>query len=328
VELPDDVGPDEALDHTRVLPGETALATAVTSTRGIHVALGPADRDHDDDLALHLLRPTRLDDLHLFVDGRDVSALLAGDRGGDPIDGATLLVRPFIADADAVNMQDELPVFLVEGDGLRLAARLPAGTRRAELRALAWADEIRLPLTPLPTKVASAAIATTTNLDLRDLFAGATDALEVVARRVGYVSAVTSLVLVPTFRPARPEGLGMRGSGSCGCGCGGGIGGVGRAIACGWGTGKTLKAREILDQLARDIARVCRADVDATLEVADLEILDVHGRGAGRRCVAARLWRTRLDALTPGDGSFEARDTFTLHAPWTPDDVAAGDDAH
>jgi len=318
VELPEDVGPDEALDHTRVLPGETALATAVTSTRGIHVALGPADRDRDHDLALHLLRPTRLDDLRLFVDGRDVSALLEGDSGGDPIDGATLLVRPFVADVDAPRRQDTLPVFLIEGDGLRLAARLPAGTRRAELRALAWADEIRLPLTPLPPKMAPAAIATATNLDLRDLFAGAPDALDVVARRFGFVSAVTSLVSVPTFRPARPEGLGMRGSGSCGCGCCGGIGGVGRATACGWGTGKVLKAQEILDQLARDIARVCRADVDATLEVADLEILDVHARGAGRRCVAARLWRARLDALTPGDGSFESRGTFTIAAPYEP----------
>jgi hypothetical protein len=82
--------------------------------------------------------------------------------------------------------------------------------------------------------MAPAAIATATNLDLRDVFANATDALDVVARRFGFVSAVTALVSVPTFRPARPEGLGMRGSGSCGCGCCDGMGRVGRSIGCGW----------------------------------------------------------------------------------------------
>jgi hypothetical protein len=136
VQLPEDVGRDEPLDHTRVLPGHSALATAVSNTRGIHMALEPADSDRDDDLALHLLRPTRLDDLRLFVDGRDVSALLEGDRGGDPIDGC--------------------------------------------------------------------------------------------------------------------HGVG-----------------VSHATRCRWGTSNTVKAREILDQLARDIARVCRADIDVTVEVAE-----------------------------------------------------------
>jgi hypothetical protein len=96
------------------------------------------------------------------------------------------------------------------------------------------------------------------------------------------------------------------------------MGRVGRSIGCGWGTGKTLKAQEILDELARGIARVCRADVNADIEVADLEILDVRARGPGRVCVAARLWRARLDALTPGDGSFESRGTFTIAAPYEP----------
>lgn len=108
VEFPEDVGRAEDLDHVRILPGETALATAVTSTRGIHVALSPADRDHDDELALHLLRPTRLDDLRLFVDGREVSALLEEDRVGDRVDGSTLLVRTFNVDGGgAIQVADE-----------------------------------------------------------------------------------------------------------------------------------------------------------------------------------------------------------------------------
>jgi hypothetical protein len=55
----------------------------------------------------------------------------------------------------------------------------------------------------------------------------------------------------------------------------------------------------------------------------------VQARGAGRRCVTARLWRARLDALTPGDGSFESRGSFTLAASYAPeaDTVGDGDDA-
>lgn len=180
VDLPEDVGRDEALGFERVLPGDDALATAVMSTRGIHLTLGPAEADDDRTLALHLLRPTRLDDVRLFVDGRDVGVLTAA---GD----ATVTVRGFGADEDGVDGSDALATFLAEGDGLRVSARLPPGVRYAEVRALAWADDVGLPLTPLPTKVATAAIATASNLDLRDVFDSARDALDIVARRLGWM---------------------------------------------------------------------------------------------------------------------------------------------
>jgi hypothetical protein len=325
VELPDDVGRAEALSAERVLPGEGHLATAVGVARGIHVVLSSTaqERDEDDAIALHLLRPTRLDDLRLFIDGREVGANQPdnsagagdGDGDGDGDNGVAtrLIVRTFGEDAHArTSGGTRLPDFVVEGDGLRLAARLPRGARRAELRGLAWAEEVRIPVTALPSSVAAAAAGTVTNLDLRDAFLGARDVLAVIARQLGYVSAVTSLASVPTFRPARPEGgLGLsRRSSGCSCGCGGAC--VGMSRSCGWGTGKITKAREVLDQLARDIAALCRAEVDADIEVADLEILDVRARGPGRVCVAARLWRARLDVLSPGDDSFEARSTFGL----------------
>jgi hypothetical protein len=76
-----------------------------------------------------------------------------------------------------------------------------------------------------------------------------------------------------------------------------------------------------LDALAQAIADHCRSDVDVSLEIGDLEILEVTAKHSARhraRCIAEGFWHARLDRLTPGDGSFEKHGHRTAMATWTP----------
>lgn len=304
ISLPGDAG-EGRLSWHRV--SDDALARDTERRGGVFIAANEGD-DDEQALARYLIRPTRLDDVQLFVDG----VAFAGDEGGaDDLD---------VYDVAGVASEGAWPLLLDEGQGLRLARLLPTTTTRVELRARAWSTPIVLPIDVVD---AVAAAGTAINGQLRDEVP--TEVVEVVATRLGFVSSMTSLLDVPKWRPADTD-LGTSGfSASCGCGCGiGGISGIGSGIRC-LGTTAVVKARAILDALAVEVAQTCKTDVHAEIEVGDLEILTLttmSTTGVTKRqigCIRELLWAARLDQLTPGDGSFEAHTLFATKASYTPE---------
>ncbi len=305
VQLPADAD-DSGLQWQRITDEPVAIDTERRG--GVYVRTAHDGDNDEHSLARYLVRPTRLDDLQLFVDGQPFS------------DDSTAL--------DAITVYDRAggtstawPHILGEGEGLRMAELLSMATARVELRGRAWSTPVVLPIASIDA-VATAGVVLNgpRRGDLEPEF------VALVANRVGFVSSATSFVDVPRWRPARGDGGGMSSSSTCGCGgmgfrCGGGFRcGVGRAAV-------VLQARAILDAAAADIADRCRADVDADLEVGDLEVLAVDVTAANAkqgRCVREHLWQLRLDQLTPGDGSFEAHDTFAIKAGYT---ASVDDDA-
>jgi hypothetical protein len=314
LQLPADIGADEQFGFVRDLDDALPLVRAVNTRGGVLLdVFGAGDEGNEQTMARHLIHPTRLEGIQLLVDGVDI---------GDPVVAAaadTTIHDGRVLSWEAAGPVDgrELPRFLVEGGGLRLARTLPVGARRVQVRGLLWAEPVTIDFETAPTAVA---LGTAINGVLRAHFSSADDAVTAVATAGHFVSRMTSLASVPTFRPARPEGLGMGGIGCCGggcCGCGRSFG-----SRCGIGSSNSpkLAEQELLDALAQEIAERCRTDVDVSLEIGDLEILGVTVKPSARRaarCVAEGFWQERLDRLTPGDGSFEAHRVRTTAATWT-----------
>jgi hypothetical protein len=309
--LPADLGVDDELGFVRELAEDAPLVSATARHGGLFLGVSPGGEDGDElALARFVIRPTRLDRMQLFVDGVDVS----NDVGMGPVHAG----RALSWDVAGPSGDGKIPRFLLEGGGLRLAQTMPEGSRRVQLRGLLWADPVVIDLEAAPT---AAALGTAINGVLRAHFSGADDAVTAVATAGHFVSRMTSLAAVPAFRPARPDGFGAR-SWSCGCG---GCGGSGsRSTHCSIGHASQppkLAEQALLDALAQTIADHCQGDVDVTLEIGDLEILEVTAKNPARhraRCIAEDFWHARLDRLTPGDGSFEKHAHRTATATWTP----------
>jgi hypothetical protein len=314
LQLPADISVEDQFGFVRDLDDALPLVRAINTRGGVLLDVSPAgDEGNEQTMARQLIHPTRLEGIQVLVDGVDI---------GDPVVAAaadTTIHDGRVLSWDAAGPIDgrELPRYLVEGGGLRLARTLPVGARRVQVRGLLWAEPVTIDFETAPTAVA---LGTAINGVLRAHFSSADDAVTAVATAGHFVSRMTSLASVPTFRPARPEGLGMRGFGCCGggcCGCGRSFGtrcGIG-----GYGAPK-LAEQELLDALAQQIADRCRTDVDVSLEIGDLEILGVTVKTPARRaarCVAEGFWQERLDHLTPGDGSFEAHRVRSTTATWT-----------
>jgi hypothetical protein len=313
LELPADLGVDEELGFVRELAEDVPLVSATARHGGLFLGVSPGGEDGDElALARFVIRPTRLDRMQLFVDGVDVS----NDVGVDPMHAG----RALGWDAAGPSGDGTLPRFLLEGGGLRLAQTMPVGSRRVQFRGLLWAEPVVIDLEAAPT---AAALGTAINGVLRAHFSGADDAVTAVATAGHFVSRMTSLAAVPAFRPARPDGFGTQ-SWSWSCGCGGCGGSGSRSTHCSIGHASQppkLAEQALLDALAQTIADHCLGDVDVTLEIGDLEILEVTAKNSARhraRCIAEGFWHARLDRLTPGDGSFEKHGHRTAMATWTP----------
>ena len=310
LELPADLGVDDELGFVRELAEDVPLVSATARHGGLFLGVSPGGDDGDElALARFVIRPTRLDRMQLIIDGVDVT--------NDVGIGLVHAGRALSWDEAGPSGDGKLPRFLIEGGGLRLAQTMPVGSRRVQLRGLLWAAPVVIDLDAAPT---AAALGTAINGVLRAHFSGADDAVTAVATAGHFVSRMTSLASVPAFRPARPEGLGM--SSSCGCGGCGGSGGHSTHCSIGHSSPPPKLAEQaLLDALAQTIADHCRSDVDVTLEIDDLEILEVTARNPARhraRCIAEGFWHARLDRLTPGDGSFEKHGHRTAMATWTP----------
>ena len=272
------------------------------------------DGDNNEySLARYLIRPTRLDDVQLFVDG---APFVDGD-GDHDVD---------VYGSDGKIRAGQWPLILDEGEGLRLSHVLPASFKHAELRARAWSTPIVLPIDSVD---ALAAAGTAINGQLRE--AAMPEVVAAVATTFGFVSSMTSFLDVPKWRPAHTDLGGSGYNSSCGCSClGHGFGRRGFGQGCGIRTAVVLKAQQILDDLAAEIAATCKADVHAEIEIGDLEILAVSTtKGATKRqtgCVRELLWAARLDRLTPGDGSFEHHTVFTMNSTFSAERTLNGDD--
>ena len=303
VELPTNAD-ETVLGFSRVEGG--SIADATTTRGGVHLVARQHEDGDEVELARHLIAPRRLDSPRLFVDGVEL------DRD-DTADERARSVSYAHANTDDVSVGDRLPPVLHAGSSLQIARLLRAGARHVELRALAWATPVTF---TFETVDAAAAVGSVVNGVLREELT--TEMTMALAMPLHFVSSATSLVRVPRFRPGEDDfagGFGM----SCGCGCRGAIG-SGRSghTTCAAGTAIVLQAQRLLDARAAEIAERCKIDVHVSLEVGDLEILAVEvdhkASQKVRRCVTEQWWQTRLDTLTPGDGSFEVHRTFRVSA--------------
>lgn len=287
VALPSDVVAEEAYSWARLVPDEEPRAEAVEGTGGIFVEIGNGE-EPDALLWPHLVAPTRIDEVALEVGGRD------------PLEGA-------------LSSDGELPERLLAGQGVRVQSVLPVGARgEAFMTGFLWSRPLALPL-EATAATRRLSLARTANgpvsKDLED------DLVRSAAKAVGAVSRVTSLVHVPEFRPAEPEGLGFGLSGcGCGCcGCCGGFGTSGRSISCGVGTATpiegelaALEARLAAEAVACGVARA-----EVRLEIEDKEILEVVMLEGGT-CVAERVWQWDLQQISEWEGLEMAR-VFERH---------------
>ena len=303
VELPTNAD-ETMLGFSRVEGG--SIADATTTRGGVHLVARQHEDGDEVELARHLIAPRRLDAPRLFIDGVEL------DRD-DTADERARSVSYAHANTDDVSVGDRLPPVLHAGSSLQIARLLRAGVRHVELRALAWATPVTF---TFETVDAAAAAGSVVNGVLREELT--TEMTMALAMPLHFVSSATSLVRVPRFRPGEDDfagGFGM----SCGCGCRGAIG-SGRSghTTCAAGTAIVLQAQRLLDARAAEIAERCKIDVHVSLEVGDLEILAVEvdhkASQKVRRCVTEQWWQTRLDTLTPGDGSFEVHRTFRVSA--------------
>jgi hypothetical protein len=289
---------------------------AVETTGGVFVRVDTQGSSDPRALARYLVRPTRLDDPQLVVDG------IVDAPPSDDDDGARAwlsFVPDDAGDAGDAGVRDDfgaaehgaLPAFVDEGGGLRASWRLDHPAHHATLRGSLWGTRIEVPLSSSgawPTASTAAAIAA-----LDETLAD--DDVRAAARRRGFVSRVTSLLSLPAWRPAVPAGLGVMSS-SCGCCCNGDHFASGGDR--GWGIDNApplprLVEQEVLDRLASEAARRCDSAVDVDIEVGDLEVLDVVAR-AGGACVEEFFWAQRLDRQDTGDASFERQGVRTTRA--------------
>jgi hypothetical protein len=264
--------------------------------------------DGEDDraaLALSLVRPTSF----------DRPTLVFGDASDQSLN--------VVWHADEETLWGQWPAVLHEGEGVA-ASMFIDGPATGHVEGFVWGQKVVLPLAraaDATTRVALLGRALNTDLSLDD------DVVRAVAVADRFVSPATSLLFVPAFRPAATDEVG---SASFYCGCGGSCGGsCSGGTSCGIRNGKATVLAEpaILQALGARIAERCGVDVDADIEVSDLEILQVSVRRGGA-CVREALWATRLDKLTPGDGSFEAhRGRTVIGTPPSPDDVDVDADA-
>ncbi len=327
---PADLGADEHLSWERMMPmpveaGDDegdALTQAVTARGGLFVILrGNGDSiDDEGSLARSLIRPTRLDQPRLYIDGAEVS-VAANDAEIVVVDAS-----------GSSGSASSLPDYLVEGGGLRLSTtvhhQLENGPRRAELRGFVWGEAVRLPVSlPDANGARATVVGTVINDTLRDTLED--HDVAAFATSTGIVSRMTSLAMVSSFRPAEPEGYGRSAGFACGCGCGC-CGGSRSSCGCGIVVPAViLKAQEILNTRAQEIADECRASVNVAVEIGDLELLDVANAApssgaaalspSAKTCVVEAWWRTRFDRLDPGDGSFQAQRRYTVEAAFDAD---------
>lgn len=274
-------------------------AAAAESTGGVMLDVDDGDDDRAA-LALSLVRPTSFDRPTLvFGDAADQSTRTVWHAGDDAIG-------------------DEWPAFVREGEGIA-ASMVVDGAAAGHVEGYVWGHKVVLPLVSSPDRAARAALlgrAINTDLNVDD------DLARAVAVADGFVSRATSLLHVPAFRPAATE---ARGGVAFACGCGGTCGGsCTGGSSCGLRTSKAelLAEPAILQALGARIAERCGVDVDANIEVSDLEILHVSVRQGGA-CAREALWAARLDQLTPGDGSFEAHRLRTVTGAHPPVDAEA-----
>ena len=261
---------DYAHAFSRTFTDQDDRARDVEVTGGIWVTTGPK---RDRPLALHLVRPTRIDRPLVLVRDRDVFKDAEVTLDGS---GAT-----------------QLPAFLVEGQSVRLLAHhRGADIALQQPRALGfvWA-------TPIATALYSSdAFSRVSRARMTSGHLASTlddDALRELAERSQAVTRVTPHELVPSWRMAREHngGLGLVGVGSCGCGgsshshgtsCRGARGGV-----------LNLSGHKFLKAWADEAG--CAAPepgAHVVVEVGDREIMNSEGSAT---CHAEKLWGLRLD---------------------------------
>ncbi|MDP2341764.1 MAG: hypothetical protein Q8O67_12470 [Deltaproteobacteria bacterium] len=300
VQLPDDVSGerDFAIDFERMWATDDVMAYATERTGGIMInASEGGEPTSTRELGRHLVRPTRLDRPVVLLDGFEVAA-------GD---GVVSVVRAYDnVDDDDDGTSDSLPALLVEGGGLRASFLSSSRGKNVVVVGSLWATKIELPLTS--SKAGRALdVAVMANGDLEDSLDD--DQVRAAAFSGHFVSRVTSLIDVPEWRPAVPEGgWGHSCCGCGGCGCGGGCSTIGRGCSLRVGNGVKLRTQEILDAIAAEAAEKCQLKkVDVDVEFGDREILQVKVEG-GDACVTAYFWKQRLDERID-DTSFEAHQT-------------------
>lgn len=307
VQLPMDVVKDAALGWERVSleDGGTDDALAFERSGGILVT---ADASLEDErtLAAHLIAPTRIDEPAVSVGGREVAHNALSVRLGDDDERG-----------------EEWPLLVHEGQGVRADLLIGAQHRgHAMVRGRLWAERVEIPLERTRARdrqaLALAAVGALSG-ELDDtLVRGA-------SLESGVVSRTSSLVHVPSWRPLAPEdgGLWMSGCGCCGS-CGGFMSsGYGTRSTCRGGSRADLGEREALMVLLNDDLAACKAPrARLTVEVEDLEILEVAFAPGTPTCVVERFWRHRLDVKAAegafADGAFEARTTIVLEAAQEP----------
>jgi hypothetical protein len=294
VVMPEDARPEDVMWWSRAYVDNDVRAAGPESTGGIWIDASGGD---DEEAALYpnLIRPTRLDRPRVMLAGHDVvDEALTVDLRASPRDN----------DNDAAGAHGE-PLFLVEGSGLRLTASLPLGTPTEGLvvEGLLWATPLREEASRLDDARLGVAAVNAVGDALPD------DLLRGLAWTTGAVTRVSSLVDVPSWRPAWevPGGWGISRCGCC-CSCCGTRGGT--VCRMGVTTSKDLKERETLAALlADDLARCGVARDVVEIEVGDLEILDVT---AGSSCVAEAAWGHRLDRTPREPGAFVAHQRITV----------------
>ncbi len=304
VQLPADVDDGEhvRVGFDRVFATDDVTAFAVGRTGGVLLsAFDQGDAGSVLELGRYLVRPTRLDQPVLLLDGHDIQ------------ERATTTTTHVFA-GGAGTSEGELPLALLEGGGARVSVLLEGRAHTATVAGLLWATPVEVPLTSTRfSRALDLSIMANADLavDLDD------DQVRAAAFAGHFVSRVTSLVDVPAWRPAEPQTL--YGHGCGGCGCCGGHSGTSHCGGCTLRTGRAVHTQDILDDMAAEAAEQCRAkQVDVEVEFGDREILDVKADRGGA-CAAEWFWRQRLDEHSD-DTSFEAH--ARLHARFG---VAAAD---
>jgi hypothetical protein len=277
---------------------EEGLARAVFSTGGILLTTS-SDADDDTALAHHLTVPTSLDEITIRFDGVRVE------------ESESLRALHIRSTDDATGSDDLVPDTLGAGQGLRAAFILDARVRALTVSGRLWGTRVEIPIAS-SSRARVLALAHVANIELGDELHD--DEVRAAAFAGHFASRTTSFLDVPSWRAEEPEmlslsGCGCRGWGSCGAGhssfstrCGG------------LGPVTVSKARDILATHAARIAEVCDvANIDATVEVRDHEILDVTVRN-GNACVVEAWWKLRLDRSTR-DGLLDAHRTWTVRIP-------------
>ncbi len=291
IELPgsaDEDGAPFSFSRTR----EDATAQAAERTGGMGLVVSKSGSvDSERTLMRSLVAPTSLDEPRIFINGEA--------------------------------MEDAEAEFIIEGDGLRRSFALPQRVTNVEVRGLLWGEEVRLDMQRLPKR---AAIGSAINGSLRNTLDD--DVVFAAASTLQFVSRMTSLVEVPTFRPAQPEGFGF---GRSGCGCGGCGCGLGRRFrtGCRLGVGHNLPdERPTLEAIGNRIADICRVSFAGQVEIGALEILAVDVKAeqpSAQMCVTELLWRERIDQLGVPEHTFRAQRMREIRGEYSADESAASD---